>query len=124
MRFESFTFTSFNWIQKVFYPKDRIVIPSSLASYLTPLALAFWVKGDGCKIKNKGFKFSTNGYTLTEVKFLSSILKNKYDLNTCIVKTGTVNQYNIYITKSSLNTLINIVKPLMHESMIYKLYNL
>ena len=57
---------------------------------------------DGCKIKNRGFKFCTNGYTLTEVKFLSSIKKNKYDLNTSNVKTGAVNKYNIYVTKSSL----------------------
>ena len=61
MRFESFTFTSFNWIQEVFYPKDRKVILSSLASYLTPLALAIWVKDDGCKIKNRGFKFLLTG---------------------------------------------------------------
>ena len=73
MRFEFFTYTSFNWIQEVFYPNGRKVIPSSLASYLTPLALATWVMDDGCKIKNRGFKFCTNGYTLTEVKFLSSI---------------------------------------------------
>ena len=79
---------------------------------------------DGCKLKNKGFKFCTNGYTLTEVKFLSSILSNKYSLKTSIIKTGAVNQYNIYITKSSMNTLITIVKPYMHESMLYKLYDL
>ena len=100
------------------------VIPSSLTNYLTPLALAIWVMDDGCKIKNRGFKFCTDGFTLTEVKFLSSILKNKYGLNTSIVKTGAVNQYYIYITKSSLNTLINLVKPFIHESMLYKLYDL
>ncbi len=124
MRFESFTFTSFNWIQEVFYPKGRKVIPSCLANYLTPLALAIWVMDDGCKLKNKGFKFCTNGYTLTEVKYLSSILSNKYDLKTSIIKTGAVNQYNIYITKSSMSTLITIVKPHMHGSMLYKLYDL
>lgn len=124
MRFESFTFTSFNWIQEVFYPKGRKVIPSCLASYLTPLALAIWVMDDGCKLKNKGFKFCTNGYTLTEVKYLSSILSDKYDLKTSIIKTGAVNQYNIYITKSSMSTLITIVKPHMHGSMLYKLYDL
>lgn len=121
MWFESFTFLSFNWIQELFYPKGRNVIPYSLASYLITLVLAIWVMDDGCKIKNKRFKFCTNGYTLAEVKFLSSIKKNKYDLNTCNVKTGAVNQYNIYVTKSSLNTLINIVKSFIHESMLYKL---
>ena len=124
IRFESFTFTSFNWIQEVFYPKGRKVIPSCLESYLTPLALAIWVMDDGCKLKNKGFKFCTNGYTLTEVKHLSNILSSKYNLKTSIIITGAVNQYNIYITKSSMDTLITIVKPYMHKSMLYKLYDL
>lgn len=43
----------------------RKVIPFSLASYLTFLALAFWVMDDGYKIKNRGFNFCSNGYTLT-----------------------------------------------------------
>lgn len=86
--------------------------------------MAIWVQDDGCKFKNKGFKFCTNGYTLTEVKLLSSILTNKYGLKTSIIKTGVVNQYGIYIRKAYMVTLINIVKPFMHESMLYKLYDL
>jgi ubiquinol-cytochrome c reductase cytochrome b subunit len=124
IRFESFTHTSFNWIEEEFYPKGRKVVPACIETYLTPLALAIWVQDDGCKFKNKGFKFCTNGYTLTEVKLLSSVLNNKYGLKTSLIKTGVVNQYNIYITKSSMETLIKIVKPHMHESMLYKLYDL
>ena len=40
LRFESFTFTSFNDIREEFYIKGRKTIPSCLSSYLTPLALA------------------------------------------------------------------------------------
>lgn len=124
IRFESFTHTSFNWIQEEFYPKGRKIIPSCIETYLTPLAMAIWVQDDGCKLKKKGFKFCTNGYTLSEVKLLSSILNNKYSLKTSLIKTGVVNQYNIYVTKTSLETLIKIVRPYMHESMLYKLYDL
>lgn len=124
IRFETFTFTSFNWIREAFYVKGRKIIPYCLEQYLTPLALAIWIQDDGCKIKKKGFKFCTNGFTLTEIKNLSEILNKKYGLKTSIIKTGAVNQYNIYITKNSLNTLIKIVKPYMHESMLYKLYDL
>lgn len=124
IRFESFTFTSFNWIREIFYPNGRKVIPLCLADYLTPLALAIWMMNDGCKLKNKGFKFCTNGYTLNEVKHLSNILKDKYNLKTSIVKTGYVNQYNVYITKSSMDDLISIVKPYIHKSMMYKLQDL
>jgi len=124
IRFESFTHTSFNWIQEEFYPKGKKRVPACIEKYLTPLALAIWVQDDGCKLKNKGFKFCTNGYTLTDVKLLSSILSNKYGLKTSLVKTGVVNQYNIYVTKSSMETLIKIVRPHIHESMLYKLYDL
>ena len=124
IRFESFTHTSFNWIQKEFYPNGRKVVPACIERYLTPLAIAIWVQDDGCKYKNKGFKFCTDGFTLTEVKLLASLLSNKYGLKTSFIKTGVVNQYSIYIAKSSMETLIKIVKPHMHESMLYKLYDL
>jgi hypothetical protein len=51
-------------------------------------------------LKIKGFKFCTNGYTLTEVKFLSSILDNKYDLKTSIIKTGYLDPSGVLGSKS------------------------
>ena len=76
---------------------------------------------DGTLFKNKGLKFRTNSFTLKEVQYLSMLLKNKYSLKTSLHKTGVINQYNIYISKSSLNDLIKIVKPYIHHSMYYKL---
>jgi hypothetical protein len=124
MRFESFTHTSFNWIQKEFYPNGRKVVPASIETYLTPLALAIWIQDDGSKYKSRGLKLCTDCFTLTDVKLLASILNNKYGLKTSFIKSGVVNQYCIYISKSSIETLIKIVKPHMHESMLYKLYDL
>ena len=123
-RFRTFTYSSFNWIYDAFYPGgSRKVIPQLIESYLTPLALAIWMMDDGTSFKNKGFKFSTNSFTLKEVQFLSSVLQKKYNLNTNIHKTGNVNQYNIYIPKSSLDDLIKIVKPHFHPTMFYKISN-
>ena len=50
---------------------------------------------------NKGIRFSTNSFSLNEVKFLSQILEDKYNFNTTIHKTGDINQYNVYVTKES-----------------------
>lgn len=129
-RFRTFTYSSFNWIYDAFYPggstqapQGRKVIPSLIESYLTPLALAVWMMDDGTSFKNKGLKFSTNSFTLNEVQFLSSVLQKKYNLNTNIHKTGNVNQYNIYIPKSSLIEIIKIVKPHFHPTMYYKIMN-
>jgi hypothetical protein len=78
---------------------------------------------DGSLYKNKGLKFCTNCFTLKEIKFLQNILLEKYNLESTIHKTGHINQYNIYILKSSMNNLINIVKPYIHPTMRYKIIN-
>lgn len=122
-RFRTYTYSSFNWIHSSFYPNKRKVIPTNinLENYLTPLALAIWVMDDGYHIKNKGISFTSNNYTLDEIKYLGNILKRKYSLDYSIVKTGTVNQYNIYIPKSSSIILGNIIKNYLVPSMYYKI---
>jgi Cytochrome c oxidase subunit III/LAGLIDADG DNA endonuclease family len=122
-RFRTFTFSSFNWIHNEFYPKPlgRKIIPKLIDQYLNPMALAIWIMDDGTRFKNKGLKFCTNSFTLNEIKYLSLLLKNKYSLNSTIHKVSVLNQYNIYIPKSSIKPLINIVKPYIHPSMFYKI---
>lgn len=126
-RFRTFTYSSLNWIYDAFYiekgeEKARTKrVPLFIAEYLSPLALAVWLMDDGSKYKNKGIKFCTNSFTLNEVKFLAKVLEDKYNLATSIHKTGGLNQYNIYIPKSSSIELAKIVKPYIHESMIYKI---
>nr|YP_007476159.1 hypothetical protein H891_mgp27 [Nuclearia simplex]AGE93659.1 hypothetical protein [Nuclearia simplex] len=143
-RFKTFTFSSFNWIYDSFYvssfapsfdegaggghkpPRNvrRKIVPSFIGEFLSPLALAVWILDDGCKIPNKGIRFSTNAFSLNEVKFLSQIFKEKYNFNTTIHKTGDINQYNIYVTKESTIKLSSIVKPYIHPTMYYKIYNI
>jgi hypothetical protein len=86
------------------------------------MALAIWIMDDGTLYKGKGLRFCTNCFTLKEVQYLANLLEKKYFLNTSIHKTGIVNQYGLYIPKSSLNKLIELVKPHIHPSMNYKLF--
>jgi hypothetical protein len=120
-RFRTYTYSSFNWIYNEFYPNKRKIIPNIIDSYLSPLSLAIWIMDDGCLFKNKGLKFCTNSFTLKEIQYLAYLLKNKYNLETSIHKTGLINQYNLYIPKSSLYNLIKIVKPYIHPTMYYKI---
>jgi Cytochrome c oxidase subunit III/LAGLIDADG DNA endonuclease family len=129
-RFRTYTYSSFNWIYDEFYPKSNLlgkgvrkIVPNSIVNYLSPLALAIWLMDDGCKYKNKGLKFGTNAFTLKDVKLLAYVLENKYGIITAIHKTGLVNQYSLYIPKSSLTELIKIVKPHIHPTMAYKIEN-
>jgi len=76
---------------------------------------------DGCYIKNRGIKFSSNCFTLKEVNLLKAVLRNKFNLEVSIHKTGVVNQYNIYILKSSLSRLRDLTIPYIVPTMRYKL---
>ena len=86
---------------------------------MSPLALAIWIMDDGSRSEN-GVKFSTHCFTYEECFFFTDILRNKYGLTTGIHKTGIKAQYNIYIHKSSIKRLKNLIMPFIHPSMYYK----
>lgn len=125
-RMSTFTFSSFIWIYDAFYTyneknKRRKIIPPFIEDYFSDKVFAFWIMDDGCYIKQRGIKLSTNSFTLKEVKILISIIKKKYSFNCSIHKTGVVNQYNIYIPKKYLPQLIHRIKKHFDPSMYYKL---
>jgi hypothetical protein len=74
---------------------------------------------DGAKVSS-GIKLSINGFIYKDVEFLSSILRDKYGLKISINKVGVINQYVIYISKSSIEDFYEIVKPYLHPSMKHK----
>ena len=97
----------------------------------------------GSKIKN-GLILSTNSFTRKEVLFLCEILNKKFKLKSTIHSLRALralracgvykkiddktlrlppskDQYLIIISKSSLNTLKEIIMPYMHPSMKYKI---
>ncbi len=118
--FNTFTFSSLNWIHKMFYNKGKKVMPLNIYEYLTPLALAVWIMDDG-SWTNYGIRIASNSFKLKEVELLQDILKSKYNLETTIQKIYILDQYSIYIKKQSVDNLKNIVGPYIHFSMLHKL---
>jgi len=118
--FNTFTFSSFNWIHKMFYNNGKKVMPLNIYEYLTPLALAVWIMDDG-GWTNYGVRIASNSFKLKEVELLQDVLKSKYNLETTIQKIYIKDQYSIYIKKQSVDILRNIVGPYIHYSMLYKL---
>lgn len=118
--FNTFTFSSFNWIHKMFYNKGKKVMPLNIYEYLTPLALAVWIMDDG-GWTNYGIRIATNSFKLKEIELLQDVLKSKYNLETTIQKIYIRDQYSLYIKKQSVDKLRNIVGPYIHFSMLYKL---
>ena len=77
---------------------------------------------DGGKVGN-ALKLSTNNFTYDELLFLTSILKNKYNLTCSIQSAGAKSQYYIYIWVESMPDLVKIVKPYIVPCMKYKFGN-
>lgn len=120
IRFNTWTYESFNWIYNEWYDNKIKRIPLSLKDYFTPLTLAIWIMDDGCK-SGKGLKLSTNSFKYNELLFLIKLFYDKYDIKVSIVKTGVYNQYDLYIWKESIPKLFNLVKPYIIPSMKYKI---
>lgn len=122
IRFNTYSFASFNWIRETFYPNGIKIVPSIVEQYLIAQALAILIMDDGCYIKNRGIRIATLSYTYEEVLFLSQLITHKFHLKTTVQKGNLIeNTYQIYIMKDSLSHLINLIQPFMIPSMFYKL---
>ena len=120
VRFRTWSYSSFNWIHEMFYVNGKKVVPINIGEYLTPLALAIWIQDDGSR-RGNGLKLCTNCFTINECEILVKALKDNFNLNCTIQKTGIENQFIIYIKVESMDTLRDIVKPFIVPSMKYKL---
>lgn len=120
----SYTFSSFNWIQEMFYKsidnKYIKVVPLNIGEYLTPLALAIWFMDDGSSLE-RGVKIATNCFTLEEVNLLCNVLKLKYNIIATPNKRGKNKGHIIIIHVNSMKLFINIIKPYLLPSLYYKL---
>jgi hypothetical protein len=63
-----------------------------------------------------GFVYNTSGFTLKDVKLLQAALKENWDLDTSIHSRN-----RLYINASSKDKFIELVKPHLHSSMLYKI---
>lgn len=123
IRFNTWTYSSFNWIHELFYKDGKNKgVPSNIADYLTPLALAIWIMDDGGKL-GQGLKLSTNSFSFSDCNFLVKVLYENFKLKASVQSAGVENQYIIYIWKDSMPLLREIVLPYVHPSMKYKLIN-
>ena len=108
----------------MFFTRDNIkIMPRNLDNYITPLTLAtLFLSSIGLSKKTTLYKKARLAMSLVSVddlKYLSFVLKNKYNLET------TINFYNnsgsLYIRKSSTYAFTRIIKPHLLPSQYYLL---
>jgi len=105
-------------LRSLFYPNGVKIVPNNIYELLTPVALAHLIMGDG-SIQRHGLIICTDSYTVKDIVRLMNVLIIRYRLE-CILRAHRQNQYRIYIKQCSMTSLLNIVSPFMHSSMLYK----
>lgn len=113
-----------------FYDDYRHRIASQEAlNWITPMGIANWYMSDGyvClvgktknAIKNRRVDFCTDRYTKHTVEDMQKMFKNRFNIDTSIIKRN--NTYRIRISQASYEIFINLVRPYMVDTMLYKLY--
>jgi hypothetical protein len=108
-------------LYSIFHINGLKVIPANIYEFLTPVALAHLIMGDG-SARDYGLTICTDCFVISDVVRLMNVLIIRYGLN-CTLQKRKENQYRIYILSSSMPLLRSIVSPYMHSSMMYKLGN-
>lgn len=104
-------------------------VSKEAASWLTPQGLANWYMSDGyvCLvgkesgvITNRRVDFCTDRYNMESICRLQNMLKDKFDIDTSIVKRGKF--HRIRVKCNSYERFFNLISPYVVSSMKYKMW--
>ena len=94
------------------------IVPISIYNTIDPLAIAVWIMDDGsynqCKLD-----ISTYSFTLQEVEFLCSILNKKFGIQMLYARDRDKG-YRMYANITETKKLVNLIKPYVIPTMMYK----
>jgi hypothetical protein len=118
--FNTYSLPCFVPLYNLFYPNGKKIIPFNIGELLTELSLAYWLCDDGTFVKGRDIVIlCTESFSESEVDLLLAVLQNKFGLKCRKDKRG--NGFRIYIVKSSLNKLRELVHAHLPSSMLYKI---
>lgn len=119
----------FNNIYNEFYSSSGRIVTESALSWLTPEGIANWYMSDGyvCLvgktkgvIKNRRMDICTDRYKLDNINQISNYFNTTLNISTSVIKRGS--SYRLRISVSGYENFINLIKPFIVDSMLYKLY--
>lgn len=100
----------------MFYINDgKKDVPMDL-TLLTPRAMAFWFMDDGSCSNKHSVSIATMSFSISGLLRLQEYLLQTYNIKTIIRK-----DYTMYIMTQSAPIFYDLIKPYMHESLMYKL---
>jgi hypothetical protein len=121
MDFSTKTHPLFNYYRNLFYKTGRKLITQTILEQLNPRSLAIWVCDDGSYSKIQDYIIlCTNSYTLEEHKLMKEFFENKFGLSPTIGFRDK-KYYYLRFKQNDSKKLINIIKPFIPKSMLYKI---
>jgi hypothetical protein len=121
MEFYTRSLPCFTNLYSIFYLNQIKHVPLDIFNLFNPIVLAHWIMGDGQYVKSGGLLLCTDSFTLKEVVLLINVLIIKYDFK-CSLHQPNPGKYRIFISKTSMPKLQELVLPYMVKSMLYKIH--
>jgi NADH-ubiquinone oxidoreductase chain 5 len=128
--FKSKTHPLYTALHSLWYKLDQgknkfiKVVPSNISEIFSEISLAYWIMDDGyfdSYGRAKTVILCTESFTEEECIILQSLLEKLNIKSTLKIRNKINNRYRIRISKTSMDTVIFLVKPYMHKDFLYKL---
>jgi hypothetical protein len=125
--FRTYSHPSLKFYYDLFYlglcGKTKLkVVPKNINQHLDSIALAYWFMDDGshtCKKNQKSFNFSTHSFSYKDQLILVAALKKNFGIYSSLRKDKTY--YRLCIKAESQNLFVDLIKPHIQPSFLYKL---
>ena len=94
------------------------IVPLNISEMFSEISLAYWIMDDGyfdSYGRTKTVLLCTESFTKEECIILQSLLEKFKIKSTLKVRNKINNRYRIRLSKTSMNTVISLVKPYMHK---------
>jgi hypothetical protein len=113
--FRTRSYKFLTYLRQKFYPQGVKIVPEDI--FLSPLSLAIWFMDDGYVDQNAAY-FCTHSFDSESLRRIQNLLL-RYDLATSLIKDR--NHYKTRITVASTKKFIQLVKPYIIPSLLYKI---
>ena len=117
-------------IRKKMYIEGRKIISMDILNYLTPEGLAIWYMDDGsCRFRiseitnepiDIDLRIATCNFSFDEHKIIVEYFKKVWDIDFKISYRKKLNLYDIKANKKNALKFIELIKPYVISSMMYK----
>jgi hypothetical protein len=119
LTFSTLAIPSLNIFHELFYNTGKKGVPHNISDYFSEVSFAFWIMDDGTKAVG-ALKMCTESFTYSDILILIDMLKTEFDIQSSPQKRG-VTGWRIYIPRTQMDKVRNLVKPHMHPEMLYKI---